>query len=385
PYFIGLLAHQFFRVIPQKTIEKHGVAWTKPANIVTSGPFKLESHKPYNEIVVVRDPMFWDAATVKLDKIIFYPLEEQTTMLNLYKAGDVDATYNHTVPASWLKSGVRNMKDYMKTPENAIEYYQVNITKPPMNDVRVRKAFALGIDREALARYRAVVTALTAFTPEGIFPGYPRPAREDFNPEKAKSLLAEAGFRDGAGKFDPNKFPVDDVELVYNTSESNRQVAEFVQAQWKQNLGVTVPLRNVEWKTFLNMRSKLEYKGFARSGWVGDYMDPYTFLSLFGQLGGDNGTGWFVPEYAKMLKAANSEPDQAKRYEMLAKAEAFLLDAQPVIPLVTPSTSWMKKPYVKGMYPNPGTLHAWKYVYIEQDRAKWDKGVPDMTGDALAD
>jgi oligopeptide transport system substrate-binding protein len=208
----------------------------------------------------------------------------------------------------------------------------------------------------------------------------------EFDVEGAKRLLAEAGFKDESGKFDPSKFPANSLEITYNTSESNRQVAEFVQAQWKQNLGVTVALRNVEWKTYLNMRSKLEYKGVAGgAGWVGDYMDPYTYLGLFATEGGDNGTGWYDPKFVEMLNAANREPEQAKRYQMLSKAEAYLLDAAPIIPLLKPATSWMKKPYVKGMYPNPATLHAWKFVYIEHDRAKWDQGMPDMTTPELAE
>ena len=382
PYFIGLIPHQLFRAVPRKAIEKYGNAlWTRPGNIITCGPFKLESHRPYHALVVVRDPMYWDAANVKLDRISFYPFEEQTTMMNLYKAGEVDATYNHTVPHGWLKSGLRSVKDYMDAPENAIEYYMINTQRPPMNDLRVRKAFNIAIDKRALADYRVVVKPLTNFTPEGIFPGYPQPKGDDFNPERARQLLAEAGYKDASGKFDPKKFPVDKVEINYNTSESNRQTAEFVQAQWKQNLGLTVPLKNSEWKTFLTMRSKRDYNGFARAGWIGDYVDPYSFLALFSTEAGDNGTGWFDPKYVAMLKEANSQADQQKRFEMLARAEAYFLEAQPVIPLVTNATNFMKKPYVKGLYPNPGTLHAWKYVYIEHDRSKWDYGMPSLKDD----
>ncbi len=384
PYFIGLMPHQFFRVVPRKAIERWGdTAWTQPEHIITSGPFKLQAWKPYNEIVVVKDPMYWDVATVRLNQISFYPLDEQTTMMNLYKAGEVDATYNHTVPVGWLDI-IKPLKDYMDAPEVAIEYYQFNITKPPFNDKRVRKAFNMAIDKVALAEYRKIVKPLTAFTPEGIFPGYPQPKGDEFNAEKAKQLLADAGYKDASGKFDPNKFPINDVELTYNTAESNRQVAEFVQAQWKQNLGLTVGLKNMEFKTFLNTRAKLEYKGVCRAGWVGDYMDPYTFLALFSTIGGDNGTGWFDPKYAAILKEANRQSDQQKRYELLAKAEAYLIDFQPVIPLMTNATNWMKKPYVKGMYPNPGTLHSWKYVYIEDDRAKWDYGMPSLLPDDAA-
>jgi len=387
PYFLGLVPHQFFRVVSQKVVERYGVNWTKPENFVGSGPFKLQEHRPYNNLTVVRNPYFWDAANVHLDKIVFYPLEDQTTMMNLYKAGDVDATYNHTVPASWLKSGVRFMKDYMDAPENGSNYWQINTTKPPMDDKRVRRAFNLAVDRKALGDYRVVSKPNSSFVPEGILHGYPSPPGYTLDVGEARHLLAEAGFKDSAGNFDPKKFPVDQVEIAYNTSESNRQIAEFVQAQWKQNLGLTIPLRNVEWKTFQDMRSKLQYKGFAGgAGWSGDYMDPFTYLSLFTtKEGGDNMTGWYDPKFVRMLDEANRQPEQAVRYQMLSKAEAYLLDAAPVVTLLKPATSWMKKPYVKGMYPNPGTLHAWKYVYIEHDQAKWDRQMPDMTSEVIGD
>lgn len=386
PYFMGLVQHQFFRVVHPPTVEKYGVNWTKPENIVTSGTHKLAEHRPYNQLVVVRNPYYWDADKVRLEKIIFIPLDDQTTMMNLYKAGEVDATYNHTVPAAWLKAGLRYARDYMDFPENGSQYWQINTAQPPMNDKRVRKAFAMAIDRDALEKFRAVSKANNTFVPKGILYGYQSPKGYEFDLEEAKRLLAAAGYKDASGKFDPQKFPANSIEVIYNTSESNRQVAEFVQAQWKQNLGVTIPLRAIEWKTFVSTRAKLEYKGFAGgAGWSGDYMDPYTYLGLFATEGGDNGTGWFDPKFVEILNAANREPEQSKRYVLLAKAEEYLLEETPIIPLLKPATSWMKKPYVKGMYPNPGTLHAWKYVYIEHDRAKWDQTMPDMTNAELAE
>jgi len=375
PYLTGLVAHQFFRLVPQKAIEKYGDAWTRPENIVTCGAFKVKTWRSYDRLIVVRDPLYWDAATVKLDEITFYPVEDSTTMMNLYKAGEVDGVYNHTVPYAWVDE-LRPLKDYMDKPENAVEYYMLNTKKPPTNDLRVRRAFNMAIDKRALAVYRRVVKPLTAFTPEGIYPGYPQPKGDPFDPQKARELLAEAGYRDAAGNYDPSKFPIDVMEINYNTSESNKQTAEFVQAQWKQNLKLTVPLKNIEWKTFLDSRAKLQYSGASRAGWVGDYMDPYTFLDLFSTETGDNGTGWSPPEYVAMLRAANTQQDPAKRYALLAKAESFLLAAQPLIPLYTNATDWLKKPYVKGMYANPLTLHAWKFVYIEHDRSKWDRDDP---------
>ncbi len=378
PYFVGLVAHQTFKPVLRWLVEQYGDAWTRPRNIITNGPFKLESWKPYNELVMVRDPMYWDAEAVRLDKLIFYPMEDATTMMNLYKAGEVDAVFNHVVPVAWLDL-IRPLRDYMDAPENAIGYYMFNVTRAPMDDVRVRKAFNAAIDKEALADFRRVTKPLTAFTPEGIYPGYPQPGGDPFDAERAKQLLAEAGYADADGNYDPETFPIGEVELTYNTSEANRQVAEFVQAQWKQNLGLTVPLKNMEWKTFLVTRAELDYKGIGRAGWVGDYMDPYSFLNLFYTKGGDNGTGWWDPEFVRLLDEANRTLDSSVRYELLAQAEAYMLEAQPVIPLDTAATNWMKKPYVKGMYPNPGTLHSWKFVYIEHDPTKWDRGVPDMS------
>ena len=378
PFFVGLSAHQLFRPVPRRAIEQFGAAWTQPQHMICSGPYKLETWKPYDVIIVGRNQQYWDAANVHLDKIYFYAINELTTRMNMYKAGEVDAVPNHTVPPAWLDV-IRPLKDYMDAPEMATEYYQINVTKPPMNDVRVRKAFNMAIDKQALSDFRRVTKPLYAFMPEGIFPSYPRVSADEFNPEKARKLLADAGYRDAAGNFDPKKFPVGQIELSYNPAESNRAVAEFVQAQWKQNLKLTVPLKAIEWKTFLQTRSNLEYKGFSRAGWIGDFADPFTFLALFYTPKGDNGTGWWDAKYVAMLDEANKERDPQKRYALLAKAEAYMLDAQPVIPLLTNATNLMKKPYVKGMYPNPQTLHAWKFVYIERDPAQWDYGVPNMS------
>ena len=379
PFLTGLLAHQAFRIVPQKIVEKYGANWTQPQNIVTCGPFKVKTWQPYDKLVVERDPMYWDAATVKLDEIHFYPMSDNPTIMNLYKVGEVDAVLNHTVPNAWLEV-VKTKQDYMDGVEAAINYLLINVLHPPMNDVRVRKAFNYSIDKEAWAKWRKVVKPLTAFTPEGIFPDYPQPKGDPFNPEEARRLMTEAGFpvtKKADGSYTCPKFPVDQVEYIYNTQESNKAMAEWMQAQWKQNLGITISLRNMDWKTFLNVRAKLEYKGFARGAWGADYMDPFTFLSLF-YTGGENGSGWLDPKYVAMVDEANRMLDPKKRYELLAKAEKFLIDAQPIIPLDTAAVNFVKKPYVKGMYPNAGSLYAWKYVYIERDPSKWDYGIPSL-------
>jgi oligopeptide transport system substrate-binding protein len=202
-----------------------------------------------------------------------------------------------------------------------------------------------------------------------------------FDVKKACDLMKEAGYKaemTGENRCKVDGFPADQVNITYNTAESNKAVAEFMQAQWKQNLGITVSLKNMEWKTFLPVRKAVDYMGMARAGWVGDYMDPITFLNLFYKDNNDSSTGWHNPKFDKMLDDANKEKDEMKRFEMLAAAELFLMQDQPVAPLQTQATNWIKKPFVKGLYPNPGTLHAWKFVYIEQDPNKWDKNVDNI-------
>ena len=379
PFFLGLLAHQVFRLVPRKAVEKHGDFWTRPENIITCGPFKLKTWVPYDKLVLERDPMNWDAANVKLDELHFYAVNDQFVTMNLYKVGELDAVNNRGVPNPWLHV-LRSKKDYMDAAEGAIDYLIMNTTQPPLTDVRVRKAFNLAIDKPAWAAFRRIVKPLTAFTPEGIFPAYPQPKGAAFNPAEARKLLGEAGYpvtQNGDGSFSCPKFPVDQVEYIYNTQGSNKLMAEWMQAQWKQNLGVTIPLRNMEWKTFLEARAKLDFKGFARSGWGADYMDPFTFLGIF-YVAGESGTGWWDQKYVKMLDNANRTLDARERYKLLAEAESYMLDQQPVIPIASASVNWMKKPYVKGMYPNPGSLYPWKSIYIERDQAKWDFGTPSL-------
>ncbi|HUF04257.1 MAG TPA: peptide ABC transporter substrate-binding protein [Aridibacter sp.] len=403
PYFVGLLTHQFFAVVHRESILKHGKDWIKPENIVTSGSYKLKEWKPYDEMTIEKDPNNWDAANMKLDEITFYPMDEQTTMMNIYKAGRVDALYNHTVPAAWNEY-IRQFKDeYLLHPEMSIEYYTFSVKKPPVDKVEVRKAFSLAVDRYALEKFRKTIKRLGNFTPEGIFPDYEKVRQRVFaelikeegiteqtwneryfDPKRACDLMKEAGYTvqpAAGGKCKVTDFPANQMTISYNTAESNKAVAEFVQAQWRQNLGIEVQIKNMEWKTYLDYRSKVEYTGAARAGWVGDFMDPFTFLSQFYTQQNDSSTGWWKEEYDGLMDKANSTADPEARFELLARAEFMMLQEQPVIPLATQGTSWMKKPYVKGMYPNPGTMHPWKFVYIEEDQSRWDQNVDGIMTD----
>lgn len=380
PFFVGLLANQFFRLVPQKAVERYGRDWTNPAHIVTNGPFKMKSWRPYNELAVERDPMYWDAANVHLDGIRFFPMSEQPTMMNLYRTGEVDAVSNHAIISAWIDE-VRYRKDYMAAPEAAVIYIVMNTTKPPMNDVRVRRAFDLALDKDTAMKWRKIVKPLRGITPEGIFAGYPEPKVATFDAAKARQLLGEAGYpviKNADGTFSCPTFPIDQVEYTFPTAPSNKITAEFWQSQWKKHLGLTVPLRSMEFKTFVDSRSKLDYKGFAFGAWGADYMDPFTFLSLFYTPEHDNNTGWWDKRYVDLLDEANRNPDRAKRFALLGKAEQLMVDAQPIISVETATVNWTKKPYVKGMYPNAGSLFPWKHVYFERDQSKWDYGTPSL-------
>ena len=165
PYFMGLLGHQFFRVVDQKVVEKFGDRWSRPENIVTSGSFKVLEHDPYDKLVVVKDPQNWDAANVKLDRIEFYPLDEQTTMMNLYKSGRIDAIYNHTVPAPWFDQVSQYKDEYLLAPENASEFYVINVKKPPMDNQKVREAFASGGRSRRIREAEANIQVAGGFRP----------------------------------------------------------------------------------------------------------------------------------------------------------------------------------------------------------------------------
>jgi ABC-type oligopeptide transport system substrate-binding subunit len=399
PYFLGLLGHQFFRVVSKDVVEKFGLRWTRPENIVTSGSFKLIEHLPYDRLVVGKDPNNWDAANVHLDRIEFYPIDEQATIMNLYKSGGVDATYNHTIPSAWFDTISQYRDEHLFHPENASEFYVINTKKAPMDLKKVREAFALAIDRDAFASLKKTYKPLVDAVPFGVFPAYEK-ARDKvyplllakqgmtidewkarkFDPVRARQLLSESGYPVSTAErgWSCPTFPVDKVSILFNTSGGNGTTAEFIQAQWKQNLGLTVQLVNMEQRTFLPMVDKLEYQGAARFGWSGDYMDPYSFLYLYYSPKNASATGWWDPHFDEMLDEANKEIDAEKRLEKLAAAEFYLMQQHITIPLGVPGTNWLKKPYVKGMYPNPGTLHPWKFVYIERDSSKWDTETADI-------
>lgn len=357
-YFIKLLYHQFFRPVPQQAIEKWGNAfWTKQENIVTSGAFKMAEWKPYESLTVVRNTDFWDNANTKLDKIIFPSIEQLTTTMNMYVAGEVDATSSNRIPPPWRNQLKSTKKDYVDGPYLQIIALAIKTTVPPLTDVRVRKALSMAINRRIIADQAVGRVPTTSFTPQ--MEGYENAEGEGYDPEKARQLLAEAGFPGGRG------FPV--LETLYNTGESNKQTQEIIQQMWKKELGIKINLTNQEWRVFLEntKATKLNFNGFSQWLWIGDYVDPNSFLELMTSVSDNNHTAWHDKKYDSMLAAANAEIDQEKRMKMLHDAEAYMLSQQPMIPLFVGPSSFLRKPYVKNLLPNLLDQHDWRQVYID--------------------
>jgi oligopeptide transport system substrate-binding protein len=353
-FFLDLLAFETFMPVPRPTVEKFGDKWTRPENIVTNGPFMLKEWKLQEKIVMERSPFYWDAKNVKLDRIEAYPINNTQTALMRYQSGELD--WINSLPAPRLPK-LKDDPHYYKAPYLGIYFYRFNCTKKPFDDARVRKAFNLALDKAKLCKYvlNGQYDPAATFVPP-MLPPYESPKGMDRDVARAKKLLAEAGYPGGKG------FPR--VRLLYNTSKQHEQIAVVAQNMWKETLGVDVTLENQEWKVYLKTTSALDYD-IARSAWIGDYMDPNTFLDMFVTNGGNNRTGWSHPKYDELIADAAATPDMTRRLELLQEAEGILINEEmPVMPVYYYSNLSLRRPEVKGFYSNPRDLHPFKYIYI---------------------
>lgn len=356
-YFYKTVALAAFRPVPPHVIEKHGINWTKPENIVSSGAFKLSEHSPKDKTVVERNPQFWNNAETKLEKIVFISDEKipagseyPEKPFEIYEKGEADAVLANSTP----EESVRNRKDFSVIKTSGTEFLYLNTKIKPFDDVRVRRAFSMAINREKLKKANLTNFPTDSFVPETK--NYQNAKSGGYKPDEARRLFAEAGYPQG------QNFP--EIEFIYNTAQRNLDFAENIQAQWKTELNVIVKLKNLEWKEFLKKRSAADYNGFARGGWVADYDDPLNFLNVLLEKNG-GGTGWNDKKYIEMVEKANLETDEAKRYKMLGEAETYLLEQQPVIPLAVYSRGFLCQPYVKNLAPNPLGQINWREVYVE--------------------
>lgn len=358
-YFLDLCAFETYMPVHRGTVEKHGKdRWTRPENWVGNGPFSLVEWSPRQHIIMVPNPNYWDAGVVKLRKITALPIDDQDVAYN--KFVNHEAHWIRTVPTSKIDDAKRR-PEYFVTPYLGSYFYRFNVTRPHLKDKRVRQALSLAVNRETITRdvLRAGQVPATWFCPPIELAGYEPPKGWAYDPDRARRLLAEAGYAGGEG------FPK--LTLFYNTQEDHKRVAERVAQMWRETLRINVVLQNAEWKVYLKQVELLDYD-IARAGWIADYSDPMTFLDMWLEDGGNNNTGWSNARYEQLIDRANAEPDVKKRVEVLREAERILIEDEfPILPIYIYVNQGMKVDALQGWYETVRDLHPFQYMYFEPE------------------
>ena len=363
PYFLELLNHYSWFPAHPPTIEKfgafgkQGTAWTRPENYVGNGPFTLSDHKVNSVIEVKKNPLYWDAQTVSLEGIRFYPIESADTEERAFHSGFLHLT--QTVSPDRIDFLKENHPDLIHFESYLGTYfYRFNVEEPPFDDVRVRLAFNLATDRQAIVEKVTKGGQLPArcFTPPGTG-GFSPESRFRFDPQKAKSLIQEYLTEKGLESLPK-------IELKYNTSEGHKKVAEALQGMWKNHLGAEIQLLNMEWKVFLSTIAKRDFS-LARAGWIGDYVDANTFLHMWRTGDGHNNTGWSSTRYDELLELAAQESDTEKRFSYFEECEKLIAENAPILPIYFYVHVTLRSPTVKGWHPTLLDHHPYKYVRLE--------------------
>jgi oligopeptide transport system substrate-binding protein len=359
PFLLHLLNHYAWFPVHIPTLKKFGALdrkgtrWSRPESFVGNGPYALKEWRPNQRIVAVRSSTYWDRATVKIDEINFYPIELAETEERMFRAGQLHATYE--LPLGKIAAYRRDRPEVLRVdPYNGIYFYRFNVKRKPFDDVRVRRALALAIDRETLVSKVTLADEQPAydFTPPNLTEFKSRHALKGDIAE-AKRLLAEAGYPEGAG------FPK--VELLYNTLEKHRIIAEALQQMWRKNLGIEITLYNQEWKVYQDTQISKNYQ-LSRAGWIADYVDPHTFLDLWQTDGGNNHTNWGNADYDRLLRSALGAKSTEARFEIYQQMEKILVDELPILPIFFYTRARLQSPNLKGYYTTPIDNYPWKYA-----------------------
>ena len=362
PYLTSMLKHYAWFPVPKHVIEQHGAMdqrgtkWTRAGNLAGNGAFRLKSWRVNQSVEVERNPHYWDARTVKLNGIVFVPISSPPTEERAFLDGQLHKTME--VPLAKIPGYIADKSPlFHADPLLSTYFYRCNVTKKPFNDVRVRKALALAIDRESIVKnvLRCGQQPATGMTPPGTLKEYPAVQVMRFDPAEARRLLAEAGYPDGKG-FPP-------FDILINTSESHRTVAEAVQAMWKKHLKIPAGVLNQDWGVYLESQRSLKFE-VCRAGWVGDFLDPSTFLTLWQTGDGNNNTGWSNARYDELMKQSALEGDPIKRLALLREAETILLEEAPVLPVYWYVRPHLVQPEVRGMRSSLLEHHCYKAIEL---------------------
>lgn len=360
PFFLSAL-YLFFPT-QRAAVERHGAyddrnnPWTRPGNLVGNGPFTLAEWSFGRRIVLVKNPAYWDAARVALEAIHFLPIENAQVEETAFRTGQLHLTA--TVPVSRLESYLERADSPLRqVDDRGVYFYALNVSRPPLDDRRVRQALSLAVDREQLARsvLRGGRRPALSFTPPGVG-GYTARARTAFDPERARALLAEAGYPEGRG------FPA--IEVLFDSREAHRVVAEAVQQMWRRHLGVQVTLRNEETQVLIASKNRKDFH-LARGSWnATTYQDPFYFLGAWQTGALYNESGWSNAEFDRQIEATWTS-DAVAREAAFQRAEEIFLAEAPAIPLFFSTQVYLASPHVKGLAAAPFADRRLKQLRVE--------------------
>jgi len=346
-YFLDLAAFHTYMPVRRDVVEAHGDRWTFPGNIVSNGPYRLVSWEFRSRMRWERNPYYWNAENVALERVEVRTFEHPNTALLAYETGAVDLTT--IVPSLSIlplldahKAGRR--QDVCYGAKLATYFYRLNCTIEPLKDPRVRRALVMAINRRQIIdrAARGGQQPAAAYVPPGM-KGYEPVEGVPEDVDQARRLLAEAGYPGGKG--------IGELAILVNKGADHVPLAEVIQEQWRNQLGVDVRIEKVEWKVFLDMIHRLDYQ-VARGGWYGDYVDPNTFLDMFVTGGGNNETGWSNPRYDTLIAQAAAETDAVRRMGTLQDAERLLLAEVPIMPVYYYTSVILVPPNLGGVEPN---------------------------------
>jgi len=368
-FFPELVAFYPLHPVHRGCVEQYGARrFTKAEHIVSNGPFRLIERRIRDRIRLTKNEQYWNAAEVELESIDVMSIQSETTSLNMYLTGQLDWD---TTPPNTMIPILKKRDDFVSTPFLASYFYRVNTEKPPLNNPLVRRALNLAIDKRSIVDnvVKGGQSPASSFVPPGMN-GYEGYRGSGHNVKLARQLLAEAGYPNGKG--------LPQIEILYNTADSHRDIAEVIQQDWKKNLGINVVLRNLEWGSFLDSLRTGDYM-VARSGWIGDYPDPNTFLDMFVTGGPNNQTNWGNAKYDNNIKLAKSEPDPAVRMQLFVEAETILMEEQAIMPIYFYVSKNMVQPRIEGFHANLQDIHPLHLIKIRREESTANDSISEDT------
>jgi oligopeptide transport system substrate-binding protein len=363
PYLPALASHTTWLPVHRATIEKFGrfdekgTRWTRAGNLVGNGPFVLKEWAPNSRIIVEKNPLYWDAAHVRLNRIEFFPIENGESEEAAFRSGQLQVTYG--LPVTRIATYRRAHPELLRIDSRLATYYVfINVRKPPLDNPKLRRALALDIDRIKISRdvLEGSRSPAHSFTPPDCA-GYTSEAQVPDDVSEARRLLAEAGYPGGRG------LPA--FEALSYMSDSSVRTLEVIQARWARDLGVHITITPQEQKTLFQNQQDGNYS-IAFSAWIADYADPSTFLNMMVTGGGNNWAGWSNPAYDQLIDRAASTADQRERYALFQKAETILLDQAPLIPVFFGEQPYLIQPWVRGWPPSKLGFERFKNVWLEK-------------------